>query len=123
NNSIKIAVPLLFGAALVGAYSLSRKRRREGLKNISGKTYVIVGASSGMGRGVAEELGKYNANVVIAARRDDLLEEVAENVRAAGGHALVVPMDISKEEEVQQVMSTALAEFGSIDVWINMAGV
>ena len=65
-----------------------------GQKKISGKTYVIVGASSGFGRGVAEELGKYKANVVLAARRTDLLEEIAGIIRANGGKAIVVTMDI-----------------------------
>lgn len=92
-------------------------------KKVVGKTYVIVGASSGFGRGVAEQLGKYRANVVVAARRGDLLQEVANNIRSAGGNALVVEMDISKPEDVQRLLDTSSRQFGSIDVWINMAGV
>ncbi|AHM58671.1 short-chain dehydrogenase/reductase SDR [Flammeovirgaceae bacterium 311] len=94
-----------------------------GQRKIAGKTVVILGASSGFGRGVAEQLGAYNANVVLAARRADLLEEVAGQVRAAGGTALVVPMDISKPEEVQRLAEAAVRQYGKIDVWINMAGV
>jgi 5,10-methylene-tetrahydrofolate dehydrogenase/methenyl tetrahydrofolate cyclohydrolase len=52
----------------------------QGQAKVHGKTYVIIGASSGFGRGVAEELGAYGANVVLAARRTNLLEEVAANV-------------------------------------------
>lgn len=74
-----------------------------GQKRISAKTYVIIGASSGMGRGIAEQLGKYKANVVLAARRTDLLEEVADAICKSGGHAAVVTMDISKLEDVQRV--------------------
>ncbi len=84
---------------------------------------MIVGASSGFGRGVAEQLGAYKANVVLAARRGDALEEVATKVRAAGGTALVVPMDISKPEDVQRLLQLSVQQFGKIDVWINMAGV
>jgi short-subunit dehydrogenase len=94
-----------------------------GQKKIAGKTFVIVGASSGFGRGVAEQLGTYKANVVLAARRTDLLEEIAGKIRNAGGTALVVTMDISKPEEVQRLSNTALRHYGQIDVWINMAGV
>ena len=94
-----------------------------GQKKISGKTYVIVGASSGMGRGVAQELGKYKANVVLAARRTDLLEEVADTIRSFGGNAVVVTMDISKPEDLQRVADVAIKEYAKIDVWINMAGV
>lgn len=94
-----------------------------GQKKISGKTYVIVGASSGFGRGVAQELGKYKANVVLAARRTDLLEEVADTIRVHGGNAIVVTMDISKPEDLQRVVDAAVKEYQTIDVWINMAGV
>ncbi|MDQ4139654.1 MAG: SDR family NAD(P)-dependent oxidoreductase [Bacteroidota bacterium] len=69
-----------------------------GQRKTAGKTFVIVGASSGFGRGVAEQLGTYKANVVLAARRTDLLEEIATKVRAAGRTALVVTTDISKPE-------------------------
>ncbi|HYH15851.1 MAG TPA: SDR family NAD(P)-dependent oxidoreductase [Flavisolibacter sp.] len=94
-----------------------------GQRKIAGKTFVIVGASSGFGRGVAEQLGAYKANVVLAARRTDLLEEIAGKIRAAGGTATVVTMDISKPEDVQRLADTAVKQYGTIDVWINMAGV
>lgn len=94
-----------------------------GQKKISGKTYVIVGASSGIGRGVAQELGKYKANVVLAARRTELLEEIADTIRQSGGNATVVTMDISKQEDLDRVTQAAIQEYGKIDVWINMAGV
>ena len=96
---------------------------RSGQKKIKGKTFVIIGASSGFGRGVAEQLGKYQANVVLAARRTELLEEIAAEIKAAGGSALVVTMDISKPEDVQRLADAAVKQYGHIDVWINNAGV
>jgi short-subunit dehydrogenase len=96
---------------------------KSGQEKINGKTYVIVGASSGFGRGMAEELGKYRANVVVAARRTNLLNEVATNVRSAGGKALLVSMDISKPDDVQRLADAAINEFGNIDVWVNIVGV
>ena len=94
-----------------------------GQRKMAGKTFVIIGASSGFGRGVAEQLGAYKANVVLAARRTEVLEEVAAKVRAGGGKATVVTMDISKPEDVQRLADAAVKEYGDIDVWINMSGV
>jgi short-subunit dehydrogenase len=90
---------------------------------IAAKTYVVTGASSGLGRGVALRLATLRANVVLAARRGDVLEEVAAQVRAAGGSALAVPTDVSQADAVEQLAQAALTRFGRIDVWINNAGV
>ena len=65
----------------------------------------------------------YHANVVLAARRTALLEEVAEVVRNNGGTALVVTTDISRPDEVQALADAAIARYGHIDCWINDAGV
>jgi len=94
-----------------------------GKNKIAGKTYVIVGASSGFGRGVAQELGRCKANVVLAARRTAVLEEIADTIRASGGTAIVVTTDISRPEEVQRAANAAIDRYKTIDVWINMAGV
>ena len=90
---------------------------------IAGRTYVITGASSGFGRGVAEKLGASHANVVLAARRTNVLSEVANEVEAAGGHALVVTTDVSKPEDVRRLADKTIQAFGGFDVWINDAGV
>ncbi|UOQ72702.1 SDR family NAD(P)-dependent oxidoreductase [Hymenobacter cellulosilyticus] len=92
-------------------------------KQVQGKTYVIIGASSGFGRGMAEQLGTMKANVVLAARRTELLEEVATKIRASGGQALVVTTDISKPEQVQNLADAAMKQFGRVDVWVNDVGV
>ena len=114
---------LLTAFMLLFTSCATSKLGESGRRKIAGKTYVIVGASSGFGRGVAEELGRCSANVVIAARRTELLEEIAQKIRASGGKALVVTMDISKQEDVARLATEATAQFGKIDVWINMAGV
>jgi short-subunit dehydrogenase len=94
-----------------------------GQRKIASKTFVIVGASSGFGRGVAEKLGTYKANVVLAARRTELLEEIADKIRSAGGNATVVTVDISNPADVKRLADEAVNKFGKIDVWINMAGI
>ncbi|TWT01948.1 SDR family oxidoreductase [Planomicrobium sp. CPCC 101079] len=86
----------------------------------AGLTVVITGASSGIGKGVALKLGAEGANVVLAARRTELIEELAIEI---GPNALAVTTDVSKEEEVKHLFESAIAAFGSIDVWINNAAV
>jgi short-subunit dehydrogenase len=113
------SLPLLFLITSCTTWKLGSAGQRK----IAGKNYVIIGASSGFGRGVAQELGKYKANVVLAARRTDLLEQIADTIRMHGGTALVVTMDISKPEDVQRLADAAIARYKTIDVWINMAGV
>ena len=106
-------------AACVGAPRISRAE----VPRVANRTYVIVGASSGFGRGTAVRLGAMRANVVLAARRTELLQEVAREVEAGGGKALVVPTDASKPEEILRLAAAATARFGRIDVWMNIAGV
>jgi short-subunit dehydrogenase len=72
---------------------------------------------------VAIKLASHRANVVLAARRTELLKEVATQASAAGGTPLVVTTDVSKPEDIQRLADAAISRFGHIDVWINNAGV
>lgn len=92
---------------------MAKHASREGL------TVVITGASSGFGKGVAQKLSEEGANVVLAARRTALIEELA---RQCGPNAVAVTTDISKEGDMQRLMDTALSRFGQVDVWFNNAG-
>ncbi|MCB2376398.1 SDR family NAD(P)-dependent oxidoreductase [Hymenobacter sp. BT635] len=112
---------LLLGFGLGGCATAKPGRAIQ--QQVQGKTYVIIGASSGFGRGMAEQLGTMKANVVLAARRTEVLEEVATKVRAAGGNALVVTTDISQPDQVQRLADAALKQYGRVDVWVNDAGV
>src|SRR3954464_13903070 len=114
---------LFLGLAIIFCSCVTSKLGKHSQKKIAGKTFVIIGASSGFGRGVAEQLGAYKANVVLAARRTDLLQEVATAVRSAGGNATVVTTDISKPADIQRLADTAIKQYGKIDVWMNNAGV
>jgi len=83
---------------------------------------VLTGASSGIGRALALQLGTQGARVVLAARRRGELQVVAEGCRERGGAALVVPTDVAREEECRALVEAAVAEYGRIDVLINNAG-
>lgn len=88
-----------------------------------GQVVVIAGASSGFGHGTALELARRGANVVLAARTVEALNELARECRAEGGQALVVPTDVSESDAVENLAQQTLAHFGQFDVWINNAGV
>jgi short-subunit dehydrogenase len=92
-------------------------------QRIANSVFVITGASSGLGQGVALTLASHGATVVLAARRTELLEEVAAEVRSAGGASLVVTTDVSDAAAVQRLGEAAIEQFGRIDVWINNAGI
>lgn len=87
------------------------------------KVVVITGASSGMGRATALRLAKRGDSVVLAARRRDALDELARECEAAGGRALVVPADVTREDQLEEVAQSALGEFGHFDAWVNAAAV
>jgi len=91
---------------------------------LEGAVVVITGASSGIGRATAQAFARRRARVVLAARDEEALQEAAEECRALGGEALVVPTDTTISDSVEQ-LATAAAEFGQgrIDIWINNAGV
>jgi len=91
--------------------------------DIRGKVIVITGASSGFGKGAALQFAGRGANVVLAARRDQLIQEIAVQCEAQGGRALAVHADVSKQEDVEHLAQAAIAEFGRIDVWINTRAV
>ena len=84
---------------------------------LSGRTAVVCGASSGIGLGIAESLAGEGANVVMFARRRELLEQQAERL---GG--LAVPGDVTKAEDLERLVSTAVDTYGGIDVLVNNSG-
>lgn len=93
------------------------------VKELSEQVVVLVGASSGIGRETARQLGEKGATVVLAARNGDALREVADEVRELGGQAHVVVTDVAEWGQVQNLASEAVERFGRIDTWINDAAI
>jgi NAD(P)-dependent dehydrogenase (short-subunit alcohol dehydrogenase family) len=93
------------------------------MSNLRGKVVVITGASSGIGRRAATLCAERGALPVLAARRADALEEVAAECRRCGAQALIVPTDVTSEDQAAALAQAALDAYGRIDVWVNNAGV
>ncbi|MGN1111977.1 MAG: SDR family NAD(P)-dependent oxidoreductase [Acutalibacteraceae bacterium] len=93
------------------------------MSSLKGKTAVITGGNSGVGAATAMLFARNGANVVISARRQAALDEVASKITAEGGSVITVSTDISKDEDCKALMSTTIEKFGKIDILVNNAGV
>ena len=93
------------------------------MNRLNGKVAIITGGNSGVGAATAIKFAAEGAKVVITARREAPLLEVAEKIREAGGEALPVVSDISKAEDTKRVLDATLEAFGKVDILINNAGV
>ena len=92
-------------------------------KKAAGKTVVITGASSGAGWAMATELAKEGAQLVLAARRTEALEVVANECRELGATVWTIEADVRNANAVTALASAAMEYAGAVDVWINNAGV
>lgn len=90
---------------------------------LEGKSIVVTGASSGMGKAICELFVKEGANVVAVARRKERLEELAASLEQEAGKLVPFPGDVSKQEDVEAAIDCAVESFGRLDVMINNAGV
>lgn len=89
---------------------------------IAGKVVIVTGASAGIGEVTALEFAFVGAKVVLAARRFERLQKLAETIRAAGGIALPVRTDLTVIEQIRNLVQVTLSTFGRIDVLANIAG-
>jgi NADP-dependent 3-hydroxy acid dehydrogenase YdfG len=93
------------------------------MSTLSGKTAVVTGASSGIGRSIARQLGAAGAHVTLGGRTRDAMEETAREIERAGGGARVVTLDVRDVAQVRDLVGGAVAETGRLDIMVNNAGV
>src|ERR1035438_312864 len=88
---------------------------------LHGKVCIVSGVGPGLGRQAARALATHGAHLVLAARRQSSLSEVASEVREMGARALTVPTDITDPEQCAHLITRATEEFGGVDVLVNNA--
>jgi len=93
------------------------------MSNIQDKVVIITGASSGIGEATAKELASKGVKLVLAARREDRLKKLQEEIQKNGGQAIYKVTDVASHEQMEELAEYVLTEFGKIDVMVNNAGV
>lgn len=93
------------------------------LKPLEEQVVVLTGATAGIGLSTARRLAERGAKLVLVARNDAALADLAREIEAGGGEALAVPADVGERDAITRVRERAVARFGRIDTWINDAGV
>lgn len=88
---------------------------------LEGKVAIVTGASRGIGQAIAEHMAREGAKVVLASRKQDALDQVADGIRKAGGTALPLACHTGKEDQVQNLLDKTVAEYGQVDVLVNNA--
>jgi len=90
---------------------------------LEGRVALVTGASQGIGHACALELARQGASVALASRNRQKLDELAQQIAAAGGKAAVFVMDVAEEEQIKSGVKSALGHFGKIDILVNNAGI
>ena len=90
--------------------------------SLEGKTAVVMGGTSGLGKSIALGFAESGANVVGTGRRAEEVTKTAAEVRAKGAKSLEVPCDATRRESLQQLIDQVVGEFGAIDILVNSAG-
>nr|MDO8079315.1 SDR family NAD(P)-dependent oxidoreductase [Candidatus Freyarchaeota archaeon] len=93
------------------------------LFDLSGKTAVVTGAASGIGRATSLRLAEFGANVVLADININDAERVAEEIRNMGGEALPLKVDVTRVEDTKRMVENALNKFNKVDILVNCAGI
>ena len=90
---------------------------------LDGKIAIVTGGSEGMGRAAAERLARSGARVTVCARRKDVLERTADDLRkATGGELLAIPADVTRPADCENVVASTVRQFGGVDILLNNAG-
>ena len=89
---------------------------------LAGQVAIVTGGGTGIGEAAARLLAASGADVVVAARKVERLERVADEIRASGRRCIAVPTDVRSEEDIHRLVDTTVGELGRIDIVVNNAG-
>jgi NAD(P)-dependent dehydrogenase (short-subunit alcohol dehydrogenase family) len=89
------------------------------LFSLEGRVAIVTGSGTGIGRATAAVLAQHGADVVLAGRRAELLEQTATSIRGLGRRALVVPTDVSDADACEHLVDATMEEYGHVDVLVN----
>jgi len=93
------------------------------LFDLSGKVAIVTGSSRGIGRSIAIRMAQHGAKVVISSRKAEACEKVAEEIKGAGGEAIVVPCNVSDKAQLQALVDATVKQWGRVDVLVCNAAV
>ena len=91
--------------------------------SLSGRVALVTGASQGIGRACALKLASAGATVAVAARNQEKLNELVNEIGGAGGKAAAFAVDVNDEEQIKSAIKAAIAQFGKVDILVNNAGI
>lgn len=91
------------------------------LKPIHEQVVAVVGASSGIGRDVAQKFAQQGAKVAVSARSQEGLTSLLEEIERSGGKAIAVPADVAEFDQVKAIADATVAQFGRLDTWVHLA--
>jgi NAD(P)-dependent dehydrogenase (short-subunit alcohol dehydrogenase family) len=90
--------------------------------DLTSKTAVVIGGTSGIGLTIAKGLAQAGANVVPSGRRTELVDSAAADIKKAGGKSLGITSDVTQRASLESLLSAAVAQFGAVDILVNSAG-
>lgn len=91
--------------------------------DLSGQVAIVTGASSGIGASSAKALARQGARLTLAARREEKLTQTAKEIADFGGQALIVKTDVSRKDQVENMVAQTVAKWGRVDILLNNAGI
>ncbi|VVB88985.1 L-rhamnose 1-dehydrogenase (NADP(+)) [uncultured archaeon] len=89
---------------------------------LENKTIIVTGSGRGIGRYIAKRLGREGANIVVTARTEEDLEKTCNEINDEGGNAIFIKGDVTREDDVKNVVNNTIKKFGKVDVLVNNAG-
>lgn len=93
------------------------------MKKLENKTAIVTGAASGMGKAIATLFASEGANVIVADLKQNEIDEVVDLITKSGGKAMGIICDVSKENDIKQMIETSINQFNSLDILVNNAGI